>query len=51
MPKGICSDDLVQEYAKVQLAIEDMVVSSGGAGGFIHMSDPGRVLLMSGFKG
>ena len=61
MPKGPNSYLFLQsEYAKVQLALDDMVVTSGGgmsrsegggrAGGFIDVLDPTRLQQMSALK-
>jgi hypothetical protein len=62
MPKGPNSYLFLQsEYAKVQLALDDMVVTSGAgvsrseggglrAGGFIDVLDPTRLQQMSALK-
>lgn len=48
---GPNSGQVVHEYAKIHLALDDMVVRSGGGrGGLIDVVDPSRLALMSGLK-
>ena len=45
---GPNAGQVVHEYAKIHLALDDMVVrSGGGGGGLIDVLDPARLALMS----